>query len=44
MLLRVEKLKEYGKEPVIWCNLLIPILKRFVSSMKDPVIEKVLDF
>ena len=44
MLVRVEKLKEYGEESAIWCDLLTPILKRFVSSMKDPGAEEVLDF
>ena len=43
MLVRVEKLKEYGKELAIWCDLLIPILKRFVLSMKDMEAEEVLD-
>ena len=30
MLRRVEKLKGYGEELAIWCDLLTPILKRFV--------------
>ena len=44
ILRRVEKLKGYGEEPAIWCDLLRPILKRFVLSMKDPGAEEVLDF
>ena len=44
MLLRVEKLKEYGEESAVWCDLLTPILKRFASSMKDPGAEEVLVF
>ena len=44
MLLRVEKLKGYGEEPSVWCDLLTTILKRFVFSIMDPGAEEVLDF
>lgn len=44
ILLRVEKLKGYGEEPAVWCDLLTPILKRFVLGMKDLGAKEVLDF
>ena len=44
ILLRLEKLKTYGKEPTIWYNLLRPILARFVKSFQSPDSEEVLDF
>lgn len=44
ILLRVEKLKDYGEEPTIWSNLLKPVLARFVKSFQSPESEEVLDF
>ena len=43
ILLRVEKLKGYGEELAIWCDLLTPIMKRFVLRMKDLGAEEVLN-
>ncbi len=44
ILLRLEKLKAYGEEPTTWCNLLKPVLARFVQSFQSPDSEEVLDF
>lgn len=44
ILLRLEKLKNYGQEPTIWYNLLKPVLKRFLKTVQDPDSEEVLDF
>jgi len=44
ILLRLEKLKNYGEEPMIWFNLLKPVLTRFVMSIQSPDSEEVLDF
>lgn len=44
ILLRLEKLKNYGQEPTIWYNLLKPVLKRFLKTIQNPDSEEVLDF
>lgn len=44
ILLRLEKLKNYGDEPTIWYSLLKPVLTRFVQTFQSPDSEEVLDF
>lgn len=44
ILLRLEKLKGYGKESTIWYSLLRPVLARFVKTFQSPDDEEVLDF
>lgn len=44
ILLRLEKMKDYGEEPTIFCNLLKPVLTRFVKSIQSPDSEEILDF
>ncbi len=44
ILLRLEKLKDYGQEPTTWYNLLKPVLKRILRTIQDPGSEEVMDF
>jgi hypothetical protein len=44
ILLRLEKLENYGQEPTTWSNLLKPVLKRFLESIQNPESDEVLDF
>lgn len=44
ILLRLEKLRMYGDEPNTWCDLLTPILRRFVESFRHPESKAVLGF
>jgi len=44
ILLRLEKLKTYGKEPTMWYDLLEPVLSKFIETFQSPDSEGVLDF
>lgn len=44
LLVRIEKLKEYGQHTTTWYQLLHPILSRFVSAFDDPESVTNLDF
>ncbi|KAJ7052930.1 hypothetical protein C8F01DRAFT_1169302 [Mycena amicta] len=44
LVLRAEKLKEYGVEPTAWYHLLMPVLSRFVQTFDDPYAEAIQDF
>ncbi|KAF7304005.1 hypothetical protein MIND_00631700 [Mycena indigotica] len=36
LLIRAEKLKEYGLHTIAWYHLLVPVLRRFVLTFDDP--------
>ncbi|KAI4252081.1 MAG: hypothetical protein L6R42_008116 [Xanthoria sp. 1 TBL-2021] len=44
ILSRLEKLKEYGEEPTQFCNLLKPVVSRFVTSFDEPRSEETTGF
>ncbi|KAJ7157694.1 hypothetical protein C8R43DRAFT_883040 [Mycena crocata] len=44
ILQRLEKLKEYGLEPIAWYHLLVPVLSRFVAAFDDPNAQSNVDF
>ncbi|KAI4099182.1 MAG: hypothetical protein LQ339_006123 [Xanthoria mediterranea] len=44
ILKRIEKLNEYGEEPREFCNLLRPVISRFVRSFDDPTSPEILTF
>ncbi|PFH54120.1 hypothetical protein AMATHDRAFT_72655 [Amanita thiersii Skay4041] len=44
ILLRIEKLKEYGKDAANWYKLLRPVVSRFVAAYDDPHSPSNLDF
>ncbi|KAL8835961.1 MAG: hypothetical protein Q9170_003118 [Blastenia crenularia] len=44
ILARLEKLKEYGKEPTEFYTVLKPVLSRFAQSFDDPTSKETLDF
>jgi hypothetical protein len=44
ILRRLEKLKEYGLENIVWCHLLFPVISRFVKAFDDPDIRGTLIF
>ncbi|KAG0288429.1 hypothetical protein BGZ96_007818 [Linnemannia gamsii] len=44
LLVRVEKLKEYGEETTQWCDLLKEVLTRFVETFNNPDSEETKDF
>ena len=44
ILRRLDKLRNYGKEPNIFVDLLTPVLKRFIRSFEAPDADDVLDF
>ncbi|KAJ6513728.1 hypothetical protein C8R47DRAFT_618166 [Mycena vitilis] len=44
ILLRLEKLKEYGLETIAWYHLLEPVISRFVRAFDDPNGKSNVDF
>ncbi|KAJ7062018.1 hypothetical protein C8F01DRAFT_1056915 [Mycena amicta] len=44
LLLRAEKLKEYGVETIAWYHLLVPVLSRFVKAFDEPNTESNVKF
>ena len=44
ILQRLSKLRNYGKEPNIFVDLLTPVMKRFIRSFDEPESEDTLDF
>jgi hypothetical protein len=44
ILARLDKLASFGKQPEQWCQLLRPVLKRFVSTFKSPQSKETKDF
>ncbi|KAL8853146.1 MAG: hypothetical protein Q9221_002028 [Calogaya cf. arnoldii] len=44
ILQRLEKLKEYGQEPTQFCNLLKPVIRRFVGSFDHPTNKEITRF
>ncbi|KAL8923614.1 MAG: hypothetical protein Q9208_004561 [Pyrenodesmia sp. 3 TL-2023] len=44
ILTRLEKLKEYGEEPTQFCNLLQPVVSRFVGSFDNPTADETTGF
>ncbi|KAJ7105164.1 hypothetical protein C8R44DRAFT_806753 [Mycena epipterygia] len=44
ILVRLEKLKEYGIETIAWYHLLRPVLARFVAAFDTPESEENVDF
>jgi hypothetical protein len=41
---RLEKLQEFGSETTAWCQLLLPVISRFVSAFGKPDSQENLDF
>jgi hypothetical protein len=44
ILVRLDKLKEYGIEAVAWYHLLVPVISRFVKAFDDPDVAENIDF
>lgn len=44
ILMRLEKLKQYGEEPTQFCNLLQPVVSRFVKSFDNPTADETTGF
>ncbi|KAL8762132.1 MAG: hypothetical protein Q9184_001817 [Pyrenodesmia sp. 2 TL-2023] len=44
ILRRLEKLKEYGEEPTQFCNLLRPVVSRFIKSFDNPTADEITGF
>ncbi|KAJ6575600.1 hypothetical protein DFH09DRAFT_915370 [Mycena vulgaris] len=44
ILMRLEKLKEYGTETIAWYHLLVPVISRFVKAFDDPNAKSNVDF
>ncbi|KAF9279917.1 hypothetical protein BGZ68_007622 [Mortierella alpina] len=44
LLLRAERLAEYGEATAKWCDLLRPVLARFIKTFNDPDAQETKDF
>lgn len=44
ILLRIEKLKQYGAETTAWYELLRPVIARFVGAFDNPDAQDNIDF
>jgi hypothetical protein len=44
ILVRLEKLKEYGDETTAWYHLLLPVISRFIAAFDNPAAQDNLDF
>jgi hypothetical protein len=44
ILVRLEKLKEYGVQTMAWYHLLLPVVSRFVRAFDDPTGQANIDF
>lgn len=44
ILIRLDKLLTFGKEPTTWHSLLKPVITRFISTFESPELEKTKEF